>query len=74
MYDIIMDKIIDKTLSSKVLMAGNYYKHHHPGGISAVVQYWSENIEDLQYYATSWKTNWNSELAAIPMRTDSCRR
>ena len=49
-----MDKIIDKSLSSKVLMAGNYYKHHHPGGISAVVQYWSENIEDLQYYAT-WK-------------------
>lgn len=49
-----MKYIIDKTLSSKVLMAGNYYKHHHPGGISAVVQYWSENIEDLQYYAT-WK-------------------
>lgn len=49
-----MSKIIDKSLSSKVLMAGNYYKHHHPGGISAVVQYWSENIEDLQYYAT-WK-------------------
>ena len=49
-----MKYIIDKTLSSKVLMAGNYYKNHHPGGISAVVQYWSENIEDLQYYAT-WK-------------------
>lgn len=41
-----MSKIVDKSLSSKVLMAGNYYKHHHPGGISAVVQYWSENIED----------------------------
>ena len=41
-----MKYIIDKSLSSKVLMAGNYYKHHHPGGISAVVQYWSENIED----------------------------
>ena len=34
-----MDKIIDTILSSKVLMVGNYYKHHHPGGISAVVQY-----------------------------------
>lgn len=43
---IIMSKIIDGSLSSKVLMVGNYYKHHHPGGISAVVQYWSENIED----------------------------
>ena len=41
-----MSKIVDKSLSSKVLMAGNYYKYHHPGGISAVVQYWSENIED----------------------------
>ncbi len=44
--------IIDKDLSAKVLMAGNYYKHHHPGGISAVVQYWSQYIENLQYYPT----------------------
>lgn len=44
--------IIDKRLSSKVLMAGNYYKHHHPGGISAVVQYWESYIENLQYYPT----------------------
>lgn len=35
-------------------MAGNYYKNHHPGGISAVVQYWSEYIDGLQYYPT-WK-------------------
>ena len=41
-----MSKIIDGSLSSKVLMSGNYYKHHHPGDISVVVQYWSENIED----------------------------
>lgn len=41
-----MKYIIDKTLSSKVLMAGNYYKHHHSGEISAVVQNWSESIED----------------------------
>jgi glycosyltransferase involved in cell wall biosynthesis len=45
-----MSKIIDKELSSKILMTGDYYKHSHPGGISAVVQYWSDNIEDLQYY------------------------
>ena len=34
------------------MMAGNYFKNHHPGGISAVVQYWNEYIEDLQYYPT----------------------
>ena len=48
-----MDKtIIKKDLSCHVLMAGNYYKNHHPGGISAVVQYWNEYIEGLQYYPT----------------------
>lgn len=36
-------------------MAGNYYKHHHPGGISAVIDYWSHYIECLQYYPT-WKS------------------
>lgn len=46
--------LIPHTISQKVLMAGNYYKHHHPGGISAVVDYWSDNIENLQYYPT-WK-------------------
>lgn len=44
------DKIIGKEISAKILMTGDYYKGNHPGGISAVVQYWSENIEDLQYY------------------------
>ena len=44
--------IIKRDISSKVLMAGDYYKHHHPGGISAVIQYWSRYIEDLQYYPT----------------------
>ncbi|EHG99154.1 glycosyltransferase, group 1 family protein [Paraprevotella clara YIT 11840] len=43
---------IPKSVSRHILMAGNYYKHHHPGGISAVVQYWSRYIEDLQYYPT----------------------
>lgn len=43
---------ISKNISKHVLMAGNYYKHHHPGGISAVVQYWSDYIENLQYYPT----------------------
>lgn len=51
------EKIIKKSLSSKVIMAGNYYKHHHPGGISAVVDYWSRYIEDLQYYPTFKESN-----------------
>lgn len=51
------EKIIKKSLSSKVVMAGNYYKHHHPGGISAVVDYWSRYIEDLQYYPTFKEAN-----------------
>ncbi len=47
-----MSYIISKAVSKKVLMAGNYYKHHHPGGISAVIQYWESYIESLQYYPT----------------------
>ena len=47
-----MKYIIEKTLSSKVLMVGNCYKNHHPGGISAVLQYWSEYIECMQHYST----------------------
>lgn len=44
--------LIPSSISRHVLMAGNYYKHHHPGGISAVVDYWSRYIEGLQYYPT----------------------
>ena len=44
--------LIPKSVSRHILMAGNYYKYHHPGGISAVIQYWSRYIEDLQYYPT----------------------
>lgn len=47
-----MKTIIDKGICKHVLMTGVYYKHHHPGGISSVVQYWSEYFEDLQYYPT----------------------
>lgn len=44
--------LIPKSISCHILMAGNYYKHHHPGGISAVIQYWSRYIDGLQYYPT----------------------
>lgn len=43
--------IIDKNLSRKLVMSGVKYKDNHPGGISSVVLYWSEYIEDLNYYA-----------------------
>ena len=33
-------------------MTGDYYRNNHPGGISAVVSYWSRNIEALQFYPT----------------------
>lgn len=44
--------IIDKSISGKVIMTGVAYENNHPGGISAVVQYWSGYIENLQYYPT----------------------
>ena len=41
---------IGRNISKRVLMAGDYYKNSHPGGISAVVSYWSNHIDGLQYY------------------------
>lgn len=41
---------IGKEISAKVIMSGDYYLNNHPGGISAVVRYWSERFEGLQYY------------------------
>ncbi len=40
---------IPANISRSVVMTGVYYKHNHPGGISAVIQYWSKYIEDLRY-------------------------
>lgn len=47
-----MGFIIHKSLSQKVVMTGVEYRNNHPGGISAVVQYWSKYIENLQFYPT----------------------
>lgn len=33
-------------------MSGVKYKDNHPGGISAVVQYWSEYIDGIRYFPT----------------------
>lgn len=46
--------LISKTLSSKVLMIGVYYRHNAPGGMAAVIQYYSQYIEGLKY-VPSWK-------------------
>lgn len=40
---------ISKELSSKIIMTGVYYKNNHPGGISSVIQYWSNYIDTLRY-------------------------
>ncbi|MBQ6880370.1 MAG: glycosyltransferase family 4 protein [Bacteroidales bacterium] len=42
--------IIEKDISERILMTGDYYKNNHPGGISAVVNYWSRYFETLDYY------------------------
>ena len=41
---------ITEELASKVIMSGDYYLNNHPGGISAVVRYWSGCFDGLQYY------------------------
>lgn len=41
---------IPKEVASKVIMSGDYYLNNHPGGISAVVKYWSNRFEEFQYY------------------------
>lgn len=46
--------LITKSLSKKILMVGVYYKHNAPGGMAAVIQYYSQYIEHLQYIP-SWK-------------------
>lgn len=46
--------LISKSLSEKILMIGVYYKHNAPGGMAAVIQYYSQYIENLQYIP-SWK-------------------
>ena len=33
-------------------MTGVEYRNNHPGGISAVVQYWAKYFEKLQFYPT----------------------
>jgi glycosyltransferase involved in cell wall biosynthesis len=46
--------MISKELSKKVLMIGVYYKHHAPGGMAAIIQYYAKYIENLRYFS-SWR-------------------
>lgn len=47
-----MNYIIPRSISRNVVMTGVEYRNNHPGGISAVIQYWSKYIEGLQFYPT----------------------
>lgn len=42
--------IIGRDICDRLLMTGDYYLNNHPGGISAVVSYWSRHFEALHYY------------------------
>lgn len=46
--------LISKNLSDQVLMLGVYYKHHAPGGMAAVIQYYERYFAVLHYICT-WK-------------------
>ena len=45
---------LTQSISSQVLMIGVYYKHHAPGGMAAVIQYYSKYFTPLKYIP-SWK-------------------
>ncbi len=48
--------IITQPLSDQVLMIGVYYKHHAPGGMASVVQYYEPYFETFHYIA-SWRSS-----------------
>lgn len=47
-----MKDIIPYEISKHIAMTGVEYRNNHPGGISAVVQYWAKYFEKLQFYPT----------------------
>ncbi|MCD8203210.1 MAG: glycosyltransferase family 4 protein [Prevotella sp.] len=48
------DITIKRPLADSVLMISVYYKHHAPGGMAAVIQYYEGHFEKLHYVA-SWR-------------------
>ena len=49
-----MKKLITKSLSRKVLMIGEYFKHNAPGGMAAVLASYNEYFDDMQFIPT-WR-------------------
>lgn len=49
-----IEKLINRNLSQKVLMIGEYFKNNAPGGMAAVLASYNEYIEDMQFIPT-WK-------------------
>lgn len=49
-----MKKLIEKDLSRKVLMIGEYFKNHAPGGMAAVLASYDEYFEDMRFIPT-WR-------------------
>ena len=47
--------IIPKSIGSKVLMLGVYYKNNAPGGMASVIQYYENYYDGLRYIYT-WKS------------------
>src|SRR5690554_6694057 len=47
-------KLIDRSISQKVLMIGVYYKHNAAGGMASVIQYYEKYFNNLQYVST-WR-------------------
>lgn len=47
-----MKKLIRKSLSRKVLMIGEYFKHNAPGGMAAVLASYNEYFDDMQFIPT----------------------
>lgn len=48
---------IEANVCKALVMTGVYYKNHHPGGISSVIQSWSEHFEELHFYPMFKETN-----------------
>lgn len=50
-------EIIEADVCKALVMTGVYYKNHHPGGISSVIQSWSEHFEELHFFPMFKETN-----------------
>lgn len=49
-----MKKLVNKEISSKILMVGEYFKNNAPGGMAAVLASYDMYFEDMKFIPT-WK-------------------